>query len=379
MHVGLTLSFQNLIPGQTDADVYRHELALAAGAERAGFESVWTPEHHFTDYMMTPNVQQFLSWVAAQTNTIKLGTMVTVLPWHDPVRVAESFVLLDHLSQGRAIAGIGRGLGRVEFDGFRVDMNQSRTKFVEYSQAIINGLENGIMEFDGELYRQPRLALRPAPFKSFKGRTFASAISPESIDIMARLGIGLMIFAQKPWETVKTELEHYRDRFAAVNGHQAPRPVLCAFVGVSEDPAEAQVMREKYLFAYARSTVRHYEFDNIEFANIKGYEYYAALAANINKRGLDKFNQFLADLQVSGSSQQVTDQLLGLTEMLQLGGLLICVSYGGMPQDMARRNHDLFVKKVLPALKAHNVGGDIGVRYAAPAPARSAANHAAAR
>ena len=56
MHAGLSLVFQNLDGHLTDAEVYRHELALAARAEDVGFDSVWTPEHHFSDYQLTPNV-----------------------------------------------------------------------------------------------------------------------------------------------------------------------------------------------------------------------------------------------------------------------------------------------------------------------------------
>ena len=107
MDVGLGLTFQNLHERVTDRDVFRHELDLAARAEDMGFDSVWTPEHHFTGYMMTPNVPQFLSWVAAKTSRIKLGTTVTVLPWQNPVRIAESFLLLDHYSEGRAVLGAG--------------------------------------------------------------------------------------------------------------------------------------------------------------------------------------------------------------------------------------------------------------------------------
>lgn len=363
MHVGLGLSFQNLDKTMTDAEVYRHELALAARAEDSGFESIWTPEHHFTDYMMTPNVTQFLSWVAGRTKTIKLGTMVTVMPWHDPVRVAENFCLLDHLSEGRALLGIGRGLGRVEFEAFRIDMNESRRRFVEYSDAVLTGLETGVMEYEGELYRQPRLELRPAPYASFKGRTFASAISPESIDIMARLGVGLMVIAQKPWETVRADLDNYRARFFELNGQEAPKPVLNVFVAVSEDRAEAQRMREVYLQRYARSTVQHYEFNNVNFANIQGYEYYGGLARNIAKHGLDKFNSFLADLQVWGTPDEVIEQLLSRIDDLDIGALLVMLGYGGMPPSVANANYDLFVKKVLPVLKAHDVGGDIGARY----------------
>jgi alkanesulfonate monooxygenase SsuD/methylene tetrahydromethanopterin reductase-like flavin-dependent oxidoreductase (luciferase family) len=363
MHVGLGLSFQNLDKKMSDAEVYRHELSMAGDAEEAGFDSIWTPEHHFTDYMMTPNVPQFLSWVAGRTKRIKLGTMVTVLPWHDPVRVAENFCLLDHLSEGRAILGIGRGLGRVEFEAFRVDMNESRRRFTEYSDAILTGLETGVVEYDGELYRQPRLELRPAPYATFKGRTFASAISPQSIDIMAKLGVGLMVIAQKPWETVRADLEAYRARFFEVNGEEAPKPVLNVFVAVHEDKAEAQRMRETYLQRYARSTVEHYEFANVNFENIEGYEYYGALARNIEKHGIDKFNSFLADLQVWGTPDEVARQLIDRVGFLDAGALLVMLGYGGMSAPAARANYDLFVAEVLPALKAHGVGGDIGARY----------------
>ncbi|MBN9541758.1 MAG: alkane 1-monooxygenase [Alphaproteobacteria bacterium 65-37] len=361
MHVGLGLSFQNLIAGQTDAQVYRNELQLAGRAEQVGFDSVWTPEHHFTDYMLTPNVTQFLSWVAGRTSRVKLGSMVTVLPWHDPLRVAENFTLLDHLSEGRAVLGIGRGLGRVEFDAFRTPMAESRRRFTEYTEAILTGLETGVMEYDGALYKQPRTHIRPGPYASFKGRTFASAISPYSIDLMAKLGVGLMVIAQKPWEMVKNEIVGYRQRYFAVNGTPAPKPILNMFVAVNEDPAEAQRMREVYLQRYARSTVEHYEFGNVGFAEIEGYEYYAGLARNIEKHGLEKFNGFLADLQVWGTPGEVAEKLIKYVDYLDAGALLVMLSYGGMSADVAKRNYDLFVSSVLPKLKRYDVGGDIGV------------------
>lgn len=365
MHAGLSLIFQNLDGQMSDAQMYRHELALAARAESAGFDSVWTPEHHFSDYQLTPNVPQFLAWVAGQTSQVKLGTMVTVLPWHDPVRVVENFSLLDHLSDGRAMLGLGRGLGRVEFNGFRVEMSESRRRFTEYTEAIVEALETGVIEYDGEFYKQPRIEIRPKPLASFKHRTFASAISPASMDIMARLGVGLMVIAQKPWETVEVELAEYRTRFRQLNGEEASKPILCVFVGVHHDPAEAQRMRDVYLQRYCRSTVEHYEFDNVGFADIEGYEYYAGLAKNIQKHGLEKFNGYLADLQVWGTPQQVVAKLLEYVERCDAGGVLATLSFGGMPPDQAAANFDLYANEVLPALHAHNVGGDIGVTYAA--------------
>ena len=89
MHVGTAVIFQN--PGQhrSDLAVYADDLSLVDLVEPLGYESVWGVEHHFTDYTMTPDVTQFLSFVGGACKKVKLGTMVIVLPWNDPMRVAE--------------------------------------------------------------------------------------------------------------------------------------------------------------------------------------------------------------------------------------------------------------------------------------------------
>ena len=201
MHVGYSAIFQNPDDALSDYEVYRNELRLAELAEPLGFESIWSVEHHFTDYTMCPDVVQFLTYMAGRTVRAKLGTMVIVLPWHDPMRVAEKVSMLDNISDGRVILGIGRGLGRVEFEGFRVDMNESRQRFVEYAEYVLEGLEKGYVEYDGEFVKQPRRDLRPAPFRTFRGRTYAAAVSPESSRIMAKLGVGLLIVPQSRGKT----------------------------------------------------------------------------------------------------------------------------------------------------------------------------------
>src|SRR5437868_3030998 len=196
MHVGMALIFQGRDDGVTDHEVYARELAMGDLAEPLGFQSIWGVEHHFTDYTMCPDVLQYLTYFAGRTKDIQLGSMVVVLPWHDPLRVAEQVVMLDHISNGRLILGLGRGLGRVEFEGFGVNQEDSREIFTEAAQMILEGLERGCCEFDGKFVKQKRRELRPRPFKSFRGRTYAAAVSPESSVIMAKLGIGLLIIPQ---------------------------------------------------------------------------------------------------------------------------------------------------------------------------------------
>jgi alkanesulfonate monooxygenase SsuD/methylene tetrahydromethanopterin reductase-like flavin-dependent oxidoreductase (luciferase family) len=203
MHVGTSTFFQNHRQAISDLEVYQNELRLADLCEPLGYDSIWAVEHHFTDYTMCPDVLQFLSYMAGRTKTVQLGSMVVVLPWHNPLRVAEQFSVLDHLSGGRAIVGVGRGLARVEYDGFKLDMEESRIRFSESTKLLIDALENGVAEFDGELIKQPRANIRPKPYKSFKGRTYAAAVSPESSLALAQLGLGILIIPQKPWSEVE--------------------------------------------------------------------------------------------------------------------------------------------------------------------------------
>jgi len=352
MHVGMSAFFQNLGNRLSDHAVYRHETAMADLAEPLGFDSIWSAEHHFDAYTMCPNVAQFLTYMAGRTRRAQLGSMVMVLPWHDPVRIAEHFTVLDHMSGGRAILGIGRGLARAEFRGFRTAMGESRRRFVEYGEAILRALETGWIEYDGELYRQPRAAIRPGPFRSWKGRVYASSVSPESSRIMAQLGVGIMIIAQKPWEKTLGDLDEYRGIYREVNGEDPPKPLLVSFTAVHEDEETAREMFERHIVRYCASTMDHYEFDNAHLADIPGYEYYAGLARNIEKHGRDRFSRFLADLQVWGTPDQVVEQMIENNRRIDGAGVIGIFSYGSMAPAAAKANITLFAEKVLPRLKA---------------------------
>lgn len=352
MHVGLGTFFQNPGKNVSDAEVYAHQMAMADQAEPLGFESIWCPEHHFDDYTMSPNPAQFLTYLAGRTKNVKLGSMVTVLPWHDPVRVAEEWSLLDNLSQGRAILGIGRGLAQLEFTGFRVDMGESRRRFVENAEAVVSALESGAIECDGEFYKQPRREIRPAPYASFKGRVYASAVSPISAEIMARLGIGILIIAQKPWDKTIEELDNYRAIYRDVNGEEAPKPILISFTSVHDDPAMATEMFEKYNIAYAQSALDHYEFDNEDLAKIEGYEYYGNLARNLKKHGSEGFCRFLSELQAWGTPEQVIEKSIENVRRVDGAGIVNIFSFGGMPFDLANQNMRTYAERVLPVLQA---------------------------
>jgi alkanesulfonate monooxygenase SsuD/methylene tetrahydromethanopterin reductase-like flavin-dependent oxidoreductase (luciferase family) len=348
--------FQNTNKHLTDRQVYLNELALAERAESQGFESVWSVEHHFTDYTMCPDVLQFLTFVAGRTRHVQLGSMVVVLPWHDPMRVAEEVSMLDHLSGGRMILGLGRGAGKVEFDGFRIDMGESRERFVEYGEALLQGLESGVMRYDGRHYKQPPTAIRPAPFKSFRGRTYAAAVSPESARIMARLGVGLLIVPQKPWREVAKELAEYRQLYLEINGVESPKPITAGWTFVDESADRAREMAMRYIGGYYRTVLDHYQFGADHMKRTKGYEYYVKMNEKLHVYGDEKAIEFFADLQVYGTPDQVLEKIGAIHQQTGNKAYVGVFSYAAMPHEEASRNIDLFVRKVMPELKRFAVG-----------------------
>ena len=352
MHVGYGCYFQNPDDRLSDFEVYRQELAMAESVEDLGFDSIWSVEHHFDDYTMVPDVLQLLSYLAGRTRRVKLGSMVVVLPWHDPIRVAEQVSLLDHVSGGRFILGLGRGLARIEYEGFRLDQNEGRARFVEYAELVLNALETGWME-GGELTKQPRRAIRPFPARSFRGRTYAAAVSPESVPIMARLGIGLLVIPQKPWDSVKQDFETYHRTWREVNGDRPIPPPLCgAFAFVDEDRTRAKELGLKYISDYYGTAMKHYEMTSSRFGQHKGYEFYGGLNKYIAKRGMEGAAHDFANLMPWGTPDEVLEKLAFIRDTIGANGFMIGTSYAGMPWDEANRNLRCFAEKVLPVVQS---------------------------
>ncbi len=286
MHVGYNAAFQNPHDALDDEVVYEHELRLCDLAVELGFESLWTVEHHFDDYTMCPDPVQWLSYMAGKHPNVLLGSGVVVLPWHDPLRVAEQVALLDHVSGGRMILGIGRGLARIEYDGFRVDMNTSRERFVEYARLVTDALETGYMEYDNEFGTQPRRQIRPRPAHSFRGRTYAAAVSPESMPLMAGLGIGVLVIPQKPWPTVQQDLADVRAGLSRGQRQRAAAPDLGRVRVLRRErrPGRgdgAQVDRRELRLGDAPLRVRR----RTRTHGVKGYEFYTGITRYVERHG----------------------------------------------------------------------------------------------
>jgi alkanesulfonate monooxygenase SsuD/methylene tetrahydromethanopterin reductase-like flavin-dependent oxidoreductase (luciferase family) len=352
MDTGILLIFQNYQGRGSDADMVRDQMYLADLVEPLGYDALWPPEHHFTDYSACPDNVQFLAWLAGRTTKLKLGTGAVIVPWNDPLRVVEKVAFLDHLSGGRALLGLGRGLARVEYEHFQIDMDTSRDRFDEASRMIIDGLEKGFVEGAGPYYPQVRTEIRPRPLASFRDRFYAVGISPDSVEQVARLGARLMVFSQQPWQMFKDgALAAYREAYRRFHGSEAPRPLTGDLMLCHPDAKQAEALALEYMSNYYLSIIRHYELMKDHFKGTKGYEFYANAGQALAAVGLESSARIYCGIQTWGTPEQIVEKLTARRELLGEFDLTLIAHYGGMPLALAEQSLCLFAEQVLPRLR----------------------------
>ena len=354
MDVGLQLIFASYgWDDLSDADVYLQETELALMAEELGFDCVWPTEHHFYDYSFCPDNTEFLAYIAGRTERIDLGTAAVILPWNDPLRVAEKIVMLDHLSGGRARFGMGRGLSRREFEAFDgVDMGESRARFDEASLMIVDAIETGFIEGDGPFYPQVRKEIRPRPLESFKDRTYAVANSPDSIDACAAAGARIIMFAESNWEKRLPSIERYREKFQAAHGVAAHAPMTADFTYCHPDEATAKAVGEEALANYLASLLEHYELTGEHLEGLEGYQGYGKQAKLLREHGFDKFIDGFLAANAYGTPEQLLTRFRERYEIIGPFELATCFRFGGVDFEAAKGSMRLFAAEVLPEVRS---------------------------
>ncbi|MHA6794352.1 LLM class flavin-dependent oxidoreductase [Pseudonocardia bannensis] len=357
MDVGVLLVFQNWHENMSDGEMFRQEAELGVLAEQYGFDSVWAAEHHFDDYSMCPDNLQLMSYLAGRTSTIKLGTGAVILPWNDPLRVVEKVTMLEHLSNGRVLFGMGRGLAKMEYEGFGEDMNASRQKFDEAAELIMRGLRNGYVENEGPIYVQPRVDVRPGPDPDWDwtDRIYGVAMSPDSVPAVAKVGARMMTFMQYPAEQHAPAINRYREIYRETHGRE-PAPVLTQdFVYCHEDPEVAEQTAREYLSRYFLSVIKHYDFAGSHWRETKGYEAYQQGADMIREAGMEAAGAGYADTQIWGTPEQIVEKYRYRLEVLGDHQPSIAPSFAGLPFDKVRASLKLFGEKVVPELRKMGV------------------------
>jgi len=353
MDVGILLIFQNFMGRTDDASMLEGEVRLGLLAEELGFDSLWPPEHHFTDYSACPDNVQFLSYMAARTERIKLCTGAVIVPWNDPLRVVERIVMLDHLSGGRAVLGLGRGLSRHEYEHFGIEMDSSRDRFDEASRMIVDALETGFIEGAGPYYPQLRTEIRPRPRAGFRDRLYSVGLSPESVEQAAVLGARLMTFSQQPWELYKDgALATYRKSFREAHGREAPPPLTGDLMFCHRDPDRARELALEYMKNYFLVIAQHYELMSEHFKKAKGYEYYATASDLFRAVGIEVAADTYCGVQTFGTPEQILEKLRWRRELIGDYEVALISKYGGMPFELAEESIRLFAAEVLPELRS---------------------------
>ncbi|HEY8290425.1 MAG TPA: LLM class flavin-dependent oxidoreductase [Acetobacteraceae bacterium] len=337
-----------------DAALYHEHMALADLAEPLGFDSLFALEHHFTGYSMSPAPLQTLSYYAGRTSRIMLGTCVIVLPWHDPIRVAEQIALLDVMSGGRTLMGFGRGAASAEYAGFRIPMEEARPRFVESAQLIIKALTHDVFDWQGEFFNIPPMSIRPRPVSHPERRFYASSVSPESAEIMAKLGFGLLIVMQNEWPKAAEDVHRYREITQSV-GHTPRPPIILTNVSCAPSRDEAREIAARYLGEKWDSIDNHYHFSDGHLGGVKGYESYGKLAKTYTKMKDEAFRakatDFYVSIQVVGTPSDCIEQIAELRRLTGMDHLVAEFSFGSMPHHVSELNMRLFADQVLPVLQ----------------------------
>jgi alkanesulfonate monooxygenase SsuD/methylene tetrahydromethanopterin reductase-like flavin-dependent oxidoreductase (luciferase family) len=352
MKIGVSLSILAQA-GRSDVAVYKEHLELGDLVEPLGFDSIFALEHHFTGYSMSPAPTQLLSYFAGRTKRVALGTAVIVLPWHDPIRVAEQIALLDVLCGGRCLFGFGRGAASVEYAGFRIPMEEARGRFVESARLIRLALSEPEFEWQGEYYQIPRTSIRPRPISNPERRFFVSSVTPESAEIMAKLGFGMMVIMQNEWPKAAADIDRFREIAAAV-GHTPPPPIILTNVSCAESRDEAHERAMKYLGRKWDSIDNHYHFSDGHLADVKGYEAYGKMTKTYAKMkeaaARQKATEFYVKIQIAGTPDDCIQQIAELRALTGTDHLIGDFSYGGMPHEEGELNMRLFADRVVPVL-----------------------------
>src|SRR5919107_433668 len=177
-----------------DSEGYHDFIRYIVAAEELGFSSVFLVEHHFTGFGQVSASLNLLSYLAARTSTIRLGTAVVVLPWHNPALVAEEAATLDLLSNGRLDFGVGKGYRPYELSGFCIPQDEATARFDEAIDVIRKAwTSKGRFSYEGKWWRYDNIVVEPAPIQQPHPPFWMGAGSPESIRRAAREGYNLLI------------------------------------------------------------------------------------------------------------------------------------------------------------------------------------------
>ena len=336
--------------GRSEQEIIDEQIELMVKAEELGYDSVWTAEHHFTEYGCCASPSVTLAAVGARTRRIRLGTAVVVLPLNHPVRVAEDFAFLDNLTGGRMDFGVGRGYQPVEFAGYDVDQSRSRAMFREAIDVVRGAWTEDRFSYDGEFYRLDGVSVRPKPVQKPHPPIWMAALSPDTFDLCARFGFHLLCAPVFGFDVDSgaAHIKRYRSALAARGASVADHNVAALTITyVAETTQQARSeLRDAVLWYY--HTLARYIAPQPGTAPAHGYELYGAAQEFLSTVDWDTVLDRGA--VVCGSPAEVADRIGRLRERCGFTHYLAWTRIGGLAKSKVLRSMELMAERVMPQL-----------------------------
>jgi alkanesulfonate monooxygenase SsuD/methylene tetrahydromethanopterin reductase-like flavin-dependent oxidoreductase (luciferase family) len=324
------------------AAVYAHYLEQVVAAEEVGFDAVWVTEHHFTHYGgLTPSPQLLLTAFSQRTRRLRLGSAVSVLPLHQPLRIAEDFAMLDVLSGGRLEFGAGRGMAISGYDGYGASWEGAQERMKEALLLIERLWTEPVVSFEGQHYRCADLTLLPRPVQQPRPPIWMPAnVDPESFRWAGERGYNLLLVPWVfPYDLTLANVRLYREARDAA-GHAGPGRILAMYpchVAESVDAARAQAEPAWIRWRTLTAQERHSD---------------PRMGDRPSRRGVVGFDAAIAErLALFGDPAQCVATARWVADTLGVTQLALVFHFGGIDPRAALRAVELWGREVAPALR----------------------------
>lgn len=345
MQFHLAVNLERITPDLDMRDVERHTLEMVQLAERGGFDIAWAAEHHALEMTIAPNPFQILTWWAAHTERIRLGSAVAVAAYWHPINLAGEAALLDLFSGGRLEFGIGSGAYQREFDRMRPGLKQTDGwRYMQEMLPVVVKLWQGDTAHDGEFWRFPTATSVPKPVQKPHPPLWVAARAPVSFDYAIANNCNIMAW---PLTRPMDEVQLYRERFDAAMAKHA---------GAESSPPTFAVMRHTAVYdnaadwevPVAAAQRQLAQFENL-FKNLGDVKDGFPKAVDFDTlANRDEYNpKMLHDNLLFGTPDEVIAKL----QQYRALGVDAFVYYASMGLGMReqKRSLELFCDEVMPA------------------------------
>lgn len=336
----------------TPSRYYGAILDQVVALEELGYDAVWFGEHHYAQYSFGSPATMAVA-AAARTSRIRVGTGVSLVPLHHPLRLAEEYAMVDVLSGGRLEYGIGRGFLKTAYDLFGIDTEESTRRYREGAEVVLAAWEAGGKAFDvdGEFWRLRGAECFPPPVQQPHPPVYASgAATLDSYLWAARRGLNLATaFFLPRQDFVRDAIARYRSALAEAGHDPASREVLGVmqmYCAASDDEAADQG------WEYTKNYLRF--FSGLDARNPHDAAAYQAYRQRASGRtmgdvGFEQFDR--ANLALIGGPERVASKLRWVRDFYAPDGLLLEVAQGGMPPDLVVPVCERFARHVMPEFR----------------------------